>query len=76
MGMAAFIITMALLATVLGQPGAKVPGCCESDGRACMHGLREPFCMHDQARRNPMQLEVITLMPGPGTDGVPYAFIR
>ncbi len=75
-GMAAFIIIMALLATVLGQHGTQVPGHGETGRRTCMHRLREPVCMKERARHNPMQLEVITLMPGHGWNGVPYAFVR
>ncbi|HQI82465.1 MAG TPA: hypothetical protein PLR71_13025 [Deltaproteobacteria bacterium] len=74
--MAVFIIIMALLATVLGQHGTQVPGCGESGRWTCMNHHREPVSMSNQARHNPMQLEVITLMPGPGTGGVPCTFFR
>ncbi len=75
-GMAAFIIIMALLATVLGQHGAQVPSCRESYRSVCMDHLRDSFCLKDQGLHNPIQLEVITFAPDPGAGGVPYAFVR
>jgi hypothetical protein len=74
--MAAFIIVMALLATALGQHGTQAPDRGESGRLTFMNHTCEPVCMRDKARHNPMQLEVITLIPGPGRGGVPYAFFR